>query len=114
MVRASSTADIVDQPASGSPTSTATDGWGEVENGIFEEDHENEKDGWDDFKPLEEDTNSSPALASIQAAQKRPVIHTKPQGNNIPELSVLMKSHSYVFAFDCNRKLKANLAFPFW
>lgn len=76
MVRASSTAVIVDQPAPESPTSN--DGWGELENGIIG-DHENDKDGWDDFMPLE-DSNPSPALASIQAAQKRPVAPTKPQG----------------------------------
>ncbi|GKB15665.1 probable inactive serine/threonine-protein kinase scy1, partial [Tanacetum coccineum] len=70
MVRASSTADIVDQPAPESPT-TSTDGWGDLDNGIIE-DQESEKDGWDDIIPLE-DLNPSPALASIQAAQKRPV-----------------------------------------
>ncbi|KAK9070464.1 hypothetical protein SSX86_010866 [Deinandra increscens subsp. villosa] len=80
LVRACSTADIVDQPAPESPTSTATDGWGELDNGIVTE---NDKDGWDDFMPLEEDSNPSPALASIQAAQKRPVAQTKPQGSNM-------------------------------
>nr|XP_043617185.1 N-terminal kinase-like protein isoform X2 [Erigeron canadensis] len=79
MVRASSSADIVDQPAPESPTST--DGWGELENGITG-DHENDKDGWDDFMPLE-DLNPSPALASIQAAQKRPVAQTKPPVSNM-------------------------------
>ncbi|XP_024969165.1 uncharacterized protein LOC112508697 [Cynara cardunculus var. scolymus] len=80
MVRASSTADIVDQPAPVSPTST--EGWGELENGISVYDQENEKDGWDDFMPLE-DPKTSPALASIQAAQKRPVTQTKPQVSNM-------------------------------
>ncbi|PWA65021.1 protein kinase family protein with ARM repeat domain-containing protein [Artemisia annua] len=79
---ASSGADIADQdmysqPAPVSPTST--DGWGELENGI-NEDHESEKDGWDDMLPLE-DEKPSPALANIQAAQKRPVIQTKPQAS---------------------------------
>ncbi|KAI7749305.1 hypothetical protein M8C21_023640 [Ambrosia artemisiifolia] len=64
-----------DQPAPASPTST--DGWGELENGIHE-DHESEKDGWDDMLPLE-DEKPSPALANIQAAQKRPVIQAKQQ-----------------------------------
>ncbi|KAL8192848.1 hypothetical protein R6Q57_027296 [Mikania cordata] len=67
--------DLDDQPGPVSPTST--DGWGELENGI-NIDHENEKDGWDDVLPLE-DEKPSPALANIQAAQKRPVIQTKPQ-----------------------------------
>ncbi|PWA60428.1 protein kinase-like domain, Armadillo-type fold protein [Artemisia annua] len=79
MVRASSTADIVDQPAPESPT-TSTDGWGDLDNGIIE-DQESEKDGWDDITPLE-DLNPSP-LASIQAAQKRPVAQTKPQASNV-------------------------------
>lgn len=61
--------DFADQPMPASPTST--DGWGELENGIHEE-HENGKDGWDDIEPLEE-PKPSPALANIQAAQKRPV-----------------------------------------
>ncbi|KAI7758192.1 hypothetical protein M8C21_006521 [Ambrosia artemisiifolia] len=83
MVRASSSADIIDQPAPESPTSTATDGWGELDNSIIAEDHNNDKDGWDDFLPLEEESNPSPALASIQAAQKRPVAQTKPQVSNM-------------------------------
>lgn len=66
---------IADEPAPVSPTST--DGWGELENGIHE-DHESDKDGWDDMLPLE-DPKPSPALANIQAAQKRPVMQTKPQ-----------------------------------
>ena len=60
---------MADQPVPESPTST--DGWGEIENGINEE-HESDKDGWDDIEPLEE-PKPSPALANIQAAQKRPV-----------------------------------------
>ncbi|KAF3452441.1 hypothetical protein FNV43_RR02874 [Rhamnella rubrinervis] len=65
----SSRTELTDQPVPESPTST--DGWGEVENGIHE-DNECEKDGWDDIEPLEE-PKPSPALANIQAAQKRPV-----------------------------------------
>lgn len=65
----SSGTDFADQPAPVSPTST--DGWGEIENGIHEE-HDSDKDGWDDIEPLEEPKPTA-ALASIQAAQKRPV-----------------------------------------
>ena len=68
-IRVNSTPDFADQPLPPSPTST--DGWGELENGIHEE-HENDKDGWDDIEPLEE-PKPSPSLANIQAAQKRPV-----------------------------------------
>ncbi|CAI0552285.1 unnamed protein product [Linum tenue] len=70
--RAMSSMDFADQPEPGSPTSTDADGWGEIENGIGE-DHNVEKDGWDELEPLEE-PKPSPALASIQAAQKRPVV----------------------------------------
>ncbi|XP_044509401.1 probable inactive serine/threonine-protein kinase scy1 isoform X2 [Mangifera indica] len=65
----SSGTDFADLPAPGSPTST--DGWGEIENGIHEE-HDSDKDGWDDIEPLEEPKPTA-ALANIQAAQKRPV-----------------------------------------
>lgn len=79
--RVSSSTDFADQPMPPSPTST--DGWGEIENGIHEEE-ESEKDGWDDIEPLEE-PKPSPALANIQAAQKRPVSQPvsqpKPQGS---------------------------------
>lgn len=68
-VRVSSSFDLTEQHATESPTST--DGWGEVENGIDDED-ETEKDGWDELEPLDE-PKPSPALANIQAAQKRPV-----------------------------------------
>ncbi|KAG4201412.1 hypothetical protein ERO13_A05G277600v2 [Gossypium hirsutum] len=67
--RVSSSTDFADQPMPPSPTST--DGWGEIENGIHEE-HDSDKDGWDDIEPLDEPKPSS-ALANIQAAQKRPV-----------------------------------------
>ncbi|XP_068333028.1 uncharacterized protein [Pyrus communis] len=65
----SSTTDFADHHIPESPTST--DGWGELENGIHEE-NESDKDGWDDVEPLEE-PKPSPVLANIQAAQKRPV-----------------------------------------
>ncbi|KAK7269069.1 hypothetical protein RIF29_21785 [Crotalaria pallida] len=68
-VRVSSSSDFAEHPAPPSPTST--DGWGELENGIDGE-TENDKDGWDDLEPLEE-TKPTPALANIQAAQRRPV-----------------------------------------
>lgn len=68
-VHGNSSADFADEPIPASPTST--DGWGELENGIGEE-HENDKDGWDDIGSLEE-PKPSPALSNIQAAQKRPV-----------------------------------------
>lgn len=68
-VHGNSSADFADEPIPASPTST--DGWGELENGIGEE-HENDKDGWDDIESLEE-PKPSPALSNIQAAQKRPV-----------------------------------------
>ena len=67
--RVSSTADLAEHPVPTSPTST--DGWGELENGIQDE-HENDRDGWDELEPLEE-TKPAPALANIQAAQRRPV-----------------------------------------
>ncbi|CAN6549909.1 unnamed protein product [Malus baccata var. baccata] len=65
----SSTTDFADHHITESPTST--DGWGELENGIHEE-NESDKDGWDDVEPLEE-PKPYPVLANIQAAQKRPV-----------------------------------------
>nr|KAJ0221697.1 hypothetical protein LSAT_V11C200057870 [Lactuca sativa] len=69
--------EMADQPASVSPTST--DDWGELENSIgIHEDEEIEKDGWDDMLPLE-DEKLPPTLANIEAAQKRLVVHTKPQ-----------------------------------
>lgn len=84
IVHSSSSTDLSDQPIPVSPTST--DGWGELANGIHEE-HESDKDGWDDIEPLEE-PKPSPVLANIQAAQKRPVSQpvsqSKPPGNMIP------------------------------
>ncbi|XP_047147525.1 N-terminal kinase-like protein isoform X2 [Vigna umbellata] len=68
-LRVRSAPDFAEQPVPTSPTST--DGWGELENGLDEE-CENDKDGWDDLEPLEE-IKPTPALANIQAAQRRPV-----------------------------------------
>ncbi|CAH9126362.1 unnamed protein product [Cuscuta epithymum] len=81
-VRSTSSTDIADQPAPNSPTST--DGWGELENGIHD-DGENEKDGWDDMEPLEEQKPPA-ALSNIQAAQKRPISLPKSQVS-IPRIS---------------------------
>ncbi|KAI5555073.1 hypothetical protein BDE02_19G056500 [Populus trichocarpa] len=68
-VQINSSTDLADQPVPDSPPST--DGWGEIENGIHEE-QGSDKDGWDDIEPFEE-PKPSPALVNIQAAQKRPV-----------------------------------------
>ena len=72
-IRTRSSADLVDQPVPASPTST--DGWGELENGIDQ--HDSDKEGWDDIEPLEE-LKPPPALTNIQAAQRRPVSQPKP------------------------------------
>ncbi|KAF9661431.1 hypothetical protein SADUNF_Sadunf19G0068000 [Salix dunnii] len=74
-VQINSSMDLADQPVPESPTST--DGWGEIENGIHEE-QGSDKDGWDDIEPFEE-SKPSPALVNIQAAQKRPVAQPVPQ-----------------------------------
>lgn len=71
-------ADLSDNPPPASPTST--DGWGDLDNGIRGE-QDTDKDGWDDIEPLEE-ARPSTALASIQAAQKRPVSAPKTQGTS--------------------------------
>ncbi|XP_022745761.1 N-terminal kinase-like protein isoform X2 [Durio zibethinus] len=79
----SSGTDFADQSMPASPTST--DGWGEIENGIHEE-QDSDKDGWDDIEPLEE-PKPSPALENIQAAQRRPVSlpvsQPKPQATSL-------------------------------
>ncbi|XP_031373956.1 probable inactive serine/threonine-protein kinase scy1 [Punica granatum] len=85
MVHASSSNDLSEPPVPVSPTST--DGWGEIENGIHD-DHETDKDGWDDIEPLEE-PKPSPALANIQAAQKRPVSVSKPASQPKPAVTSL-------------------------
>lgn len=74
--------DFADQPAGPAPPSpTSTDGWGEIENGLHE-DHDSDKDGWDDIEPLEE-PKPSPVLANIQAAQKRPVSQPRPTATSL-------------------------------
>lgn len=78
----SSGTDFADQPAGPAPPSpTSTDGWGEIENGLHE-DHDSDKDGWDDIEPLEE-PKPSPDLANIQAAQKRPVSQPRPTATSL-------------------------------
>ncbi|TYI78595.1 hypothetical protein E1A91_D06G223800v1 [Gossypium mustelinum] len=84
-VRVSSSSDFADAPAPPSPTST--DGCGEIENGIHEEQY-SDKDGWDDIEPLEEPKPSS-VLANIQAAQKRPVSQPKPQATSLRSKSTV-------------------------
>ncbi|KAL3653386.1 hypothetical protein CASFOL_003067 [Castilleja foliolosa] len=89
--RVSSRTDLTDladhhQP----PSPTSTDGWGELENGIHG-DNDGDKDGWDDIEPLEE-AKPPAALASIQAAQKRPVSMPKPQVSNLKPKSTLKPS----------------------
>ncbi|PKA51129.1 hypothetical protein AXF42_Ash010569 [Apostasia shenzhenica] len=68
----------LDQPIPSSPTST--DGWGELENGTLHDDRNNDQEGWDDMEPLEELNPSQ--LASIQAAQKRPMAPPKQQASH--------------------------------
>ncbi|KAK9124756.1 hypothetical protein Sjap_014358 [Stephania japonica] len=87
-IHSSSTTYMDDQPTPSSPTST--DGWGELENGIHEED-DSDKDGWDDVEPLEEQ-KPTPSLANIQAAQKRPVSQPKPQAMNARPKNTLRAS----------------------
>ncbi|XP_074575414.1 uncharacterized protein LOC141831892 [Curcuma longa] len=84
----SSFANVSDQPRPSSPTST--DGWGEVDSGLLLEDHDNDKEGWDDIEPLEE--KKLPSLASIQAAQQRPVVHQKAQNTASLPPKVAIKS----------------------
>ena len=83
-VHASPSISAPDQPQPSSPTST--DGWGELENGLLHEDHDSDKEGWDDLDPIEE---QKPApVASIQAAQKRPMVQTQSQG--LSSVSILL------------------------
>ncbi|KAF5475408.1 hypothetical protein F2P56_007214 [Juglans regia] len=88
-----STSDFADQPVPESPTST--DGWGELENGI-DEANEADKNGWDDIEPLEE-LKPSPALANIQAAQKRPVsqpaLQPKQVASTQPKITAKVTKH---------------------
>ncbi|KAJ6816386.1 putative inactive serine/threonine-protein kinase scy1 [Iris pallida] len=76
-IHASSSIEAPGQPQPSSPTST--DGWGELENGALNEAHDSDKEGWDDIDSLEE--QKPPSLASIQAAQKRPVLQPQSQAN---------------------------------
>lgn len=80
-----------DLPAPVSPT-TSTDGWGEIENGIHD-DNGSDKDGWDDIEPLE-DPKPSAVLATIQAAQKRPVTQPK-QGISSKQKSLDISEQKY-------------------
>jgi SCY1-like protein 1 len=92
-VQINSSTDLADQPVPESPPST--DGWGEIENGIHEE-QGSDKDGWDDIEPFEE-PKPSPALVNIQAAQKRPVSQPvsqhKAQGETI--IIHITQTHNY-------------------
>jgi len=90
-VRVSSTPDFAEHLVPTSPTST--DGWGELENGLGE----NDKDGWDDLEPLEE-IKPTPALVNIQAAQRRPVsqpVSQIKQGINYSTISILVGISSF-------------------
>lgn len=92
-VRVSSATDFAEQPVPTSPTST--DGWGELENGL--DGPENDKDGWDDLEPLEE-TKPAPALANIQAAQRRPVsqpVSQSKQGTSYSTICILVGIYSF-------------------
>jgi len=75
----SSAVDHIDHP----PSPTSTDGWGDIdENGVQEE--ESDKDGWDDIEVMEEKKLPAP-LATIHAAQQRPIVQTKlPGANSLP------------------------------
>lgn len=75
-VHASPIISATDQPQPPSPTST--DGWGELENGLVHEDHDSDKEGWDDLDPIEE--QKSTPLASIHAAQRRPMVQLQSHG----------------------------------
>ncbi|EPS74262.1 hypothetical protein M569_00492, partial [Genlisea aurea] len=75
--RSDFSADFADSSNHQPPSPTSTDGWGEVDNSIRGEEDDDDKDGWDDVEPLE--TAAQPAvLATIQAAQRRPVPVSKP------------------------------------
>ncbi|KAI3888243.1 hypothetical protein MKW92_010111 [Papaver armeniacum] len=73
------TTDPADTPIPPSPTSI--DGWAEIENGIFEEQDNDEKDKRDDIEPLEEPKPA--AFANIQAAKKRPILQPKLQVTDV-------------------------------
>ncbi|XVF81932.1 hypothetical protein PTKIN_Ptkin16aG0002300 [Pterospermum kingtungense] len=103
--RVSSSSDFAD-PIPPSPTST--DGWGEIENGIHE-DHDSDKDGWDDIEPLEE-PKPSPALANIQAAQKRPV--SQPVAQPKPQATSLRPKSAVKVTKDEDDDLWGSIAAP--
>ncbi|KAA8533965.1 hypothetical protein F0562_031482 [Nyssa sinensis] len=63
-------------------TSAASNASSVMDTASTTSEHEPDKDGWDDIEPLEE-PNPSPALANIQAAQKRPVSQPKMQGTSL-------------------------------
>ncbi|XP_008782670.1 probable inactive serine/threonine-protein kinase scy1 [Phoenix dactylifera] len=88
-VHAGSGTNASDQPEPSSPTST-DGGWGELENGLLHEDHDGDKEGWDDVDPVEE--QKPPPLASIQAAQKRPVVQPKPAASSMRPKTTLKPS----------------------
>ncbi|OMO63639.1 Cytochrome P450 [Corchorus capsularis] len=100
--RVSSSTDFTDQP----PSPTSTDGWGEMENGIHDE-HDSDKDGWDDIEPLE-DPKPSPALANIQAAQKRPV--SQPVSQPKPQATSLRPKSTVKVAKDEDDELWGSIA----
>ncbi|XVE86029.1 hypothetical protein DITRI_Ditri18aG0003400 [Diplodiscus trichospermus] len=104
--RVSSSTDFADQPMPPSPTST--DGWGEIENGIHEE-QDSDKDGWDDIEPLEE-PKPSPALANIQAAQKRPV--SQPVSQPKPPATSLRPKSTVKVTKDDDDDLWSSIAAP--
>ncbi|KAK4756697.1 hypothetical protein SAY87_006824 [Trapa incisa] len=105
MVHASSTTDLNELPVPVSPTST--DGWGDI-NGV-QDDHESEKDGWDDIEPLE-DPKPSPALANIQAAQKRPV--SKPPSQPKPPVTSIKPKSTLKAASEEDDDLWGSIAAP--
>ncbi|OAY46421.1 probable inactive serine/threonine-protein kinase scy1 [Manihot esculenta] len=104
--RVNSSTKLYDQPVSLSPTST--DGWGEIENG-FQEEQDSEKDGWDDIEPFEE-PKLSPALANIQAAQKRPV--SQPVSQPKPQATSLRPKNTGKVPKDEDDDLWGSIAAP--
>lgn len=93
---ATSISNSLDQPNPPSPTST--DGWGELENGAFHDNHDSDKEGWDDMEPIEElKPPPPPHLARIQAAQKHPVAQPKQHAENSSKLNNAAKSSSSTF-----------------
>ncbi|KAK4785852.1 hypothetical protein SAY86_002541 [Trapa natans] len=108
MGHTSSSIDLSELPAPVSPTST--DGWGEIEDGV-QDDHESEKDGWDDIVPLEE-PKSFPALANIQAAQKRPVSVSKLASQTKPPVTSIKPKTMSTAANEEDDDLWGSIAAP--